>query len=475
MINKVMAYVRKYNMLEENDYIVAGVSGGADSVCLLFVLLELRKRISFDIHVVHINHGIRTEAGEDAAYVASLCERYELPFTLVEENVSKLAKELKLSEEEAGRKVRYQAFYDVLSKCTKGRRGKIAVAHNSNDCAETMLFHLFRGSGLKGLAGIRPVRDRIIRPILCLNRYEIEEYLEENQISYCIDKTNLEDNYTRNKIRHHILPYACEEICQGAVSHMADAAEKISDAYDFLEDMVQEAFLKCVSVENKRYHIKEQALEGIHRTLRSYLLLDVISRAAGKRKDIEEIHVAQVESLFDKQTGRQLYLPYGLYALREYDGICIAKAEAFAQEALPEIVIDEAKKGQLENGETLTIVLNKKDLLKIRLINVEKLENILSKTYTKWLDYDKIKGNIHIRSRRSGDYLTINDRYEHKTLKEFFIHEKIPRQERDGTYLVTEGSHVIWIIGNRISSYYKVSQKTSKILEIQYIGGVENG
>ncbi len=475
MINKVRAYVAKNNMLEENDYIVAGVSGGADSVCLLFVLLELRKQISFDIHVVHINHGIRVEAAEDAAYVEALCERFGLPFTLVEQDVARLAREQKLSEEEAGRQVRYQAFYEVLSRYAEGRRGRIAVAHNSNDCAETMLFHLIRGSGLKGLAGIRPVRDCVIRPILCLDRVEIEEYLLEKQISYCIDKTNFEDNYTRNKIRHHILPYADAEICQGAVAHIVKAAEKIGDIYDFLEDMVQDAFVKCVSVENKRYHIKEQAFEGIHKTLRSYLLLEIISKAAGNRKDIEGIHVAQVEALFGKQTGRQLNLPYGLCALREYDGICIAKSVAFEQEPLSEIVIDKAQKMQLEKGESLSIVLNDDLSLKLRLVCAQNIENIVSKTYTKWLDYDKIKGNIHVRSRRSGDYLTINDKYERKTLKAYFINEKIPKEARDCTYLVTEGSHVIWIIGNRISSYYKVSQDTDKILEIQYIGGVENG
>ena len=475
MINKVMAYVRKHNMLEENDYVVAGVSGGADSVCLLFVLLELRKHIPIDIHVVHINHGIRAEAGEDAAYVSTLCEHFDLPFTLIEENVSSLAKERKLSEEEAGREVRYQAFYEVLTQYAAGRKGKIAVAHNSNDCAETVLFHLFRGTGLKGLSGIRPVREQIIRPILCLDRDEIENYLEKNHISYCIDKTNFEDNYTRNKIRHHILPYARQEICQGTVSHMMEAAEKISDVYDMLEDMVKDAYAQCVTVENQKYHISQQALESVHKTLRSYLLREIIAKAAGNRKDLERIHVEQVEALFEKQTGREQNLPYGLRAVREYKGVCVAKCEAFTQETLEEIVIDEVQRRELENGECLSISLNDKNLLKIRLINAENMENIAAKTYTKWLDYDKIKGNIHIRSRRSGDYLTINDGQARKTLKAFFINEKIPKEERDHVYLVTEESHVIWIIGNRISSYYKISQNTDRILEIQYIGGVENG
>ncbi|MBQ7942950.1 MAG: tRNA lysidine(34) synthetase TilS [Lachnospiraceae bacterium] len=470
-----MAYVEKHNMFEENDYVVAGVSGGADSVCLLFVLQEIRKRIPIEIHVVHINHGIRQEAGEDAAYVASLCEHFGLPFTLVEEDVAKLAKEQKLSEEEAGRQVRYRAFYQVLAKEACGRKGKIAVAHNSNDCAETTLFHLFRGSGLKGLSGIRPVRDRVVRPILCLERVEIEAYLEQNQIHYCIDKTNFEDNYTRNRIRHHILPYAEQEICQGAVAHVTEACEKISDAYDFLEDMVKEAFHQCVKVENKKYHINAQLLAGIHKTLKSYLLLEVISQAAGRHKDIEGIHVEQVENLFNKQSGRQLHLPYGLCAVREYEGVCIAKNEAFKPKALAEYVIDEEKKRLLEQGEVLSIPLDNDNKLEIRLFCGIKEENIIAKTYTKWFDYDKIKGNILVRGRRTGDYLTINQKHERKTLKAFFIDEKIPKEERDCSYLVTEDSHVIWIVGNRISSYYKVSRDTKNIMEIKYIGGFKDG
>ena len=202
----------EHHMLTPGDRVVAGVSGGADSVCLLFVLLKIREEIPFSLHGVHVNHGIRKEAGEDAAYVEQLCSQFGLPFILVKENVRERAAAEKRSEEEMGRLVRYQAFESVMKSVGAN---KIAVAHNSNDQAETMLFHLFRGSGLSGLCGIRPVRDHIIRPILCLERKEIEQYLEERKIAYCKDATNEEDDYTRNRIRHHILPYAEQEIVTG--------------------------------------------------------------------------------------------------------------------------------------------------------------------------------------------------------------------------------------------------------------------
>lgn len=166
MIDSIKRYVQEQNMFAEGDYVVAGVSGGADSICLLCVLLELRLEIPMTIHVVHINHKIREEAGEDAAYVEAFCRERQLPFSLVEADVEQLAAQRHISTEEAGREVRYEAFHRILNENRAGRRGRIAIAHNQNDCCETFLFHLFRGSGLKGLTGIPAIRREIVRPLL---------------------------------------------------------------------------------------------------------------------------------------------------------------------------------------------------------------------------------------------------------------------------------------------------------------------
>ena len=230
-------------MLEPGDRVVAGISGGADSVCLLFVLLEWAKKVPMELIVVHVNHGIRAEAASDARYVQELCERYRLPFVLVEEDIKKKALEEKCSEEEAGRRVRYHAFREAAIQY---KANKIAVAHNSNDRSETMLFHLFRGSGIKGLGSILPVRDNIIRPILGLERHEIENYLQAAGVRYCQDATNATDDYTRNRIRHHILPYAEENIVQGCVSHMSQTAEMLAETEEYLEQQTCMALDGCV-------------------------------------------------------------------------------------------------------------------------------------------------------------------------------------------------------------------------------------
>ena len=157
-------------MLQPGDRVVAGISGGADSVCLLFLLLAYAKKVPITLAVVHINHGIRSEAGEDASFVENLCRRLEIPFYLRKVDVRALAAKQKCSEEDAGRRARYEAFSQVAEELSAN---KIAVAHNANDCSETMLFHLFRGTGVRGLAGILPVRGKIIRPLLCLERKEV--------------------------------------------------------------------------------------------------------------------------------------------------------------------------------------------------------------------------------------------------------------------------------------------------------------
>ena len=177
MWRKVEKYMEQYHMIKRGDRIVLGVSGGADSISLFFVMVGLCKKYNIDIVVVHVNHGIRGEdAKRDEEYVQRLCERHGVPFECVRVNIRELAKQEKMSEEEAGRKVRYEAFANVAKKygCNK-----IAVAHNQNDVSETVLLNMFRGSGLKGLVGIEPVRGNVIRPLLCVKRSEIETYLLE--------------------------------------------------------------------------------------------------------------------------------------------------------------------------------------------------------------------------------------------------------------------------------------------------------
>jgi tRNA(Ile)-lysidine synthase len=468
MTKKVLSYIKEHNMIEEGDLVVAGVSGGADSVCLLFVLIEIRRIIPIEISVVHVNHMIRSDASADAEYVRRLCLDNGISFTLVEKDVEKIASKLNISTEEAGRNLRYEAFYRVLGD----NKGKIAVAHNKNDCCETFLFNLFRGSSLKGLVGIRPSRDKIIRPLMCLERGEIEEYLNSRGIHYCTDSTNLGDDYTRNRIRHHILGRAVSDICPASVNNIGNACERVSEAYDLIEELVAQGVSKCVEtvIDDKTYHIDEKNFNALHKTIQGYVIMEVLNMAAKSGRDLEAVHVRDVRLLMGKQCGREVTLPYNLIARRDYTGITIFsqndKNSDIANNNEGSYVMSESQRKDLDDG--LEVVVGPFKFIK-KIEKISNLQNIPQKKYTKWFDYDKIKGNIAVRTRKQGDYITVNALNQKKTLKAYFVNEKVPSMERDSIWLVAEDSHVLWVLGMRISSYYKVTGDTKSILCVEYM------
>ncbi len=465
---RVREYCIAHGMFDRGDGVVLGVSGGADSVCLLFVLLALKDVWQLRLHVVHVNHGIRKEAVEDAAYVEKLCREYEVPFYLYEKDIPKWAKDYGCSEEEAGRRVRYEAFGEVLrqQKCQK-----IAVAHNSNDCAETMLFHLFRGTGLTGLLGIRPVRDQIVRPILCLERAEIEEYLSCRQIPFRHDATNDSDDYTRNKIRHNILPYAEREIVKGAVANMMRTTDILTETENYIEEQVQKAYQSHVMRQEDEYRVQIQGFLREPVLLQKRLLLRLLKELAPGQKDIGAVHVEDCLCLTKRDGNRCIHLPYSIRADRVYGELILSRMQTapICREWEPVLLNPEELKTQEQ-----VIRVGPGHIFRLQLLGVEedgvKKEEIPENLYTKWFDYDKIKGCISLRTRRSGDYFSIKGQeiQHHKSLKDYMIAEKIPRKRRDEIPLLAEENHVLWLVGHRMSEYYKIDDTTRRILQVSY-------
>ncbi len=255
---KIYAYMEQHEMLREGDRVIAGVSGGADSVCMLLILNALRAVRPFSLQVAHIEHGLRGEDSlEDAAFVEALCRRLEVPCKVLHKDVAGLAAERGLSTEEAGRMIRYEVFEDLCPA-----DGKIAVAHNMQDQAETVLFHLVRGTGMDGLAGIRPVRGKIIRPLLCCSREEIEEWLRSQGQDWRTDATNLETVYSRNLIRHQILPVLQQEVNAQAVRHICEAADRVDEAGRYLDRKALEFMEKHMHVSTE-LPVEKKTADGV--------------------------------------------------------------------------------------------------------------------------------------------------------------------------------------------------------------------
>ncbi len=450
-------------MLESGDVVAAGISGGADSVCLLFVLLKIRQSIPFTLLAVHVNHKIRREAGEDAAFVKGLCEKWGCPYRYVEEDVEAYARERRLSTEEAGRIVRYKAFERALADAG-APEGKIAVAHTKNDSAETALFHLLRGSGLTGMGGIRCVRGRVIRPLLCAERKEIEAFLLKNQIGYCIDRTNNEDTYTRNRIRRHILAYAEREICSGAVSHIYDASVILQETEGFVRRSAEGALLRCSSAMGGEIVFDTALFLREDPYLQKQMLLLTLEGLTESRKDIGAAHIRALLGLFTRSGNGRADLPGGLTAYREYGNVRISAQKEKKEKPAPRPL---QIPGITEWEDGMRFLC--------RTFPYEKNQIIPQKTYTKWFDYDKIIKSLVLRTRREGDYLAVYQDGRKKSLKSYLTGEKTPAAKRDGLALIADGSHIVWVVGYRISERYKIDGQTKTVLQIQAIGGATDG
>ncbi len=479
MRKKVLEFIQKNELLQPGDRVVVGVSGGADSVGLLRELWELREELGIHLRAVHVHHGLRgAEADRDAAFVQKLCARLNVDCQVVHEDVRGYAAEQGLSEEEAGRMLRYRSFEEAVERwkaepdqgtpLKQDVRYRIAVAHHREDQAETILHNLFRGSGLKGLGGMAPVRGDIIRPLLCVSKKEILEYLREQGIGYCEDSTNGSSDYTRNKLRNQLIPQICQEINGGAVEHIVSAGERLAQADAYFEGEAARIWAGhgLVEADSQMGHnggrcgIRAADLLAQPEILQGYLIRHMIYLQCQSMKDITSRHICQIQALAQKETGRSISLPYGLKAWIEYGVLWITK-EAF-QEAVD------------NQADRQTVGQKVPQTLQMSHFHYEKSQKIPQNQYTKWFDYDKIKGALSVRTRKTGDFITLTDG-KHKTVKSYMIDEKIPRQERDRILLLVEGSHVLWIVGYRISEYYKVTEETEHILQVQADGGEEHG
>lgn len=324
-LKKVSDYIEANNMIKKGDNIIVGVSGGGDSVCLFLILKELSLKVGFNLFAVHVNHGIRgITATRDELFSKALCDREGVSCEVYHLDVVEKARVEKLTIEEAGRKARYEVF-EKESK--EHNNAKIAVAHHINDQAETVLFNMIRGSGLKGMGGILPVRDNIIRPLLCVTKEEILKYLNEKGEAYCTDETNEDDLYSRNSIRNNVIN-TLEKIQPESVTHIANTAAELREAQEFIEDVAQNLFNENVTKSEEGYFINVKSLKNEKPIILRYIIIFTMQQLIEEWKDITRIHINDVLSLKEKGRGKEIHLPKGLIAKRVTDGILIYKEES---------------------------------------------------------------------------------------------------------------------------------------------------
>ncbi len=459
----------EFLMTERDPHMVIGVSGGADSICLLFLMKETLG--AERIRVVHINHMIRgEEADEDSSFVKSICEREGILFTEVKKDIPALSREMGYSEEEAGRRIRYECFEAAAAQweeeCSLAKGSvRIAVAHHIEDNAETVLFNLFRGTGIRGLSGIAPERGRIIRPLLGCSRKDIEEYLRDRGENFRIDRTNEDTAYARNRIRNLILPQA-EEVSSLAAEHIASASGKLRSILEYLDCEVDRQQAELVTAEDGSFRVNKQGLCKLPEVIASMLVLRLLTELTPMKKDIGEVHADMVLELAAGSAGKHSDLPYGIEADVSHDEILLRRRSSSDR---VEPVIE---------TEVLYLKANDLSAADIAAITDPACEG---NRYTKYFDCDKIsfaasaqgidkEPFFEIRKRRDGDFLKIrkaDGSLGTKFVGDYLTDLKLSVTEKENIFVFAAGKEVLWVIGYRMSDTAKLSDDTVNILRLE--------
>jgi len=443
--------IKNTNLFQAGDKIIAGVSGGPDSLCMLLILSELAKEMGFEVIVVHINHMLREVADEEEKYVENFSQQLGLSFFSKKVDVLKLSKKQKLSCEEAARKARYEFFYEILEKTGAN---KIAVAHNANDHVETMLLNLIRGSGLDGLCGMQAQNNAIIRPMLRIWREEIEAYLEERKITAMIDTTNMEEVYTRNKVRHQLIPYL-SELNPNILNTLYRTTEILNDTRGMLKDFREKEYAKLKKADGilDREHFFALSAEWQREILRM-----AINEFYGSMKDISYENIKNaVRILRSAQSGAVVEICKGLKIKVEYENFCFLRE---IEESVPyeyELKIP-GKTIIKEAGITITA----------EVVSVDSLENAIFSKNKVALDIAKVGKKVYVRSKRAGDYFYPTGMEGKKSLKRFFSDLKIPEKDRNKWPLLTNETDIIWVIGKRLSRKFLKEESTREVIILDY-------
>ena len=453
MYKLVKTNILEKDLISNGDNILIGLSGGPDSVFLFHNLIKLKQDLSFNLYASHINHMYRgKDAQHDEDFVRSLCLQYGIKLFVKRKNATEYAAELKVTEEEAGRILRYNFFRENLNQVGGG---KIAVAHNLNDQAETVLQRIIRGSGIDGLCAMSFIKDDLIRPMLNVTRTEIEKYLHNNNFEYCVDVTNAQAIYGRNKIRLNLIPYLEENFnpnIQNSLYRMSETMERDKKIIDKYVDLKFKEVM--LSSNENRIVLDLPLLKKMDQGEAGRIIRLSIEKLKGNTVNVEMKHVDYaIDFIRSGRTGKKINLSEGFTIERSYDNFIINKIVKNTPKFRYDILVEQPLKIS-EVGKTVLC----------RVLDVSEV-NITDKTSVN-LDYDLIKGNIIVRNRTAGDTIVPCGTTWNKKIKDIFIDMKIPAEERNKKLIIADDDNILWLEDFRIHNSYKVSSSTKTILNI---------
>lgn len=447
IIDRFFSNIKKYDLVEKNDTIIIGASGGPDSQFLIYLFDQIKEEYNLNIILAHLNHLHRKEASFDENLVKETGQKLGMRVEIKRASMDDFAKTNKISAEDAGRRLRYD-FFNELADTNKN--SKIAVAHNMDDQAETLLFRIIRGTGLDGLAAMDYKNGSIIRPILSFQKSEILAYLDQNNIAYAIDATNLENDYTRNYIRNEIFP-RFEQINSNAKANFFNLSDLIKDDLEIINEIIEDLYKSIIISECDTYiKFDRKKFENLSYNKKARLIRKAIFKLKGEIKDFSRENIDEFIGLFDLNTGKKVIKDDIAFSknYRSYDLELVTKEQKF--------------------NDILSLDLGQEiDFNGIKIKASIALEKDSKDKNIGYFDLDKIFFPLTVRTRRNGDRFKPLGMNHNKKLKDFFIDQKIDKNIRDEVPIILSNDEIIWLAGHRISEDYKVSNQTKNILKIE--------
>lgn len=445
MLEKMLTTIAKHKLIERGDKIIIGLSGGADSLSMAHALLSQKEMLGIELIAVHVNHMLRGEAADaDATFVRDFCVEQQLECVIVEVDVPKIAKAMRLSFEEAGRIVRYNAFDEVLK--SHGAH-KIAVAQNRNDVIETFFINLFRGAGIDGLASIEHFRDGVvIRPLLDIDRKTIDVYCEKNQLNPRHDHTNDENDYVRNKIRNILLPNLREQFNPSVDDAIFKTVEIMRNEKEFWRYHNEKLSSACCRYENGMAFIDTNLYNRLHEAEKVQLVRSAIKRLKGSLADLSYDKIALCTGL--ERVGAKCELGDSWALRKSHDALILYREDAI----------------QPAEGKKLHTIC----------IPIEELDRYKLDVSCVAVDADKLKGVLRTKTRQPGDKFMPLGMRGHKKIKDYFIDDKIPFTEREKIMLISDDEKIVWVENRRISEQCKITEETKNVMIMSFQELVES-
>lgn len=463
LLEQVKRTIDRYHLLDKGDRLIVGVSAGVDSMVLLHLLNTYRQEFDLSLIVAHINHGLRPKESEkEAELVQKESERLGLTFEYGQFNVKEFQKVGGISLQDAARKIRFH-FFNVLLQ--EYNANKIALGHNADDQVETVLLRLMRGSGLKGLKGMLPIREgRVIRPLLEVWRREIESFAEEMKIPYLLDSSNLEKNYLRNRLRLTLIPLIEKEYQPNFKKIVLKISTILREENDYLERGAEEAYQKIVREEKDALSFKFSEYQFLHPAIQWRIIQKMLGRIYSGETVIEEREGMEVDQIYKKfhQLSPSFFieLPHGVSLEKRYDLVLIGKGWV---KPVPPFEVELISPGRNYVEEI------KREVVIEETSRDDKFKDLYGLPDIALLDYQSLQFPLKMRNFRPGDRFRPLGVKGTQKLKEFFIDHKIPKFERPRIPLLISGEMIAWVVGYRIDERVKVTEKTQRILKVEVI------